>query len=104
MRIWNSRRFAIYLILLAVTLGGSGWLLANRFGSARAVVEPGLDLSISTGACDSSSGPTTCPAANGGNFTVAFNVKALGAALTSSGYAGYDVEIMYSGAISYAAG
>ncbi len=95
---------SIVLVLVVATVGTVSWLSTSHLNSARAVVEPGLDLSISTGACDSSSGPTTCIAGSGANFTVGFNVKALGAALSTNGYAGYDVEIAYSGAISYLSG
>jgi hypothetical protein len=70
---------------------------------ARASTDPGLDLSIGVGSqCDSGGAPTaTCTFLANTGFTVDFKVNTLSSALTSSGYTGYEVEISYSGSVSY---
>jgi hypothetical protein len=105
----TSARLLVALLLLGLALLNAA-LVANLGywpgQSARASTDPGLDLSIGVGSqCDSGGAPTaTCTFLANTSFTVDFKVNTLGSALTSSGYRAYEVEIAYSGNVSYHSG
>ncbi len=103
----RKSRLAVGLSLAAL---GMLALVALVFGlgvgtsqHARAAVVSGLDFSIGVGSqCDSNGTPTdTCSFPVSTSFTVDFKANALG---STPGYGGYDVDIKYSGNVTYNTG
>ena len=83
------------IALVAVTLG-------LRPGQrARAVLDSSVNMSISSTGCSSGTPAAKCTVSAGGTFTVNFNVGALP---STGSYAGYDLDIRYTGGVSYMSG
>jgi len=94
-------RFALALFGLALTGAGLWLTLGIRHGGPANAGAPAVDFSISAPGCNSSGTPAAkCGFPLSTVFTVTFSLNAQ----PPGGWSGYDMDILYSGSVTYKAG